>query len=477
MNITDWLLPWKAKAKIKELLACIDRENERNTPLVTKIHLLEEKLDTAEKILRAALDEKHTISTTLMVTRASEKDWNELAQKLDLEKNELASLNRSLCDQLEHSQADVALWKGRVESERKQREEIEKSIGTMKNEMHAAHAIAAQAVKLQEALEHEVSEHRESKQAVTGLTKWIKAAHRLDAPAPRGTIRRILQSARFKSKAIAGLMLLASLTCLGQAPFWRNSWSTNQVPPVIGTNLWVSNTASGMAWMFYNDPHSNRVARLWDITNMSPAVAGTGPYVSNYAGFATNTFVHGRMFFGGDPNTPGIYPQGYYTPAFGSTRFYNVDDPGTGYETNHHHTFNRNGMLLNQGQYYGDGGWLTNLTTEAFVAKSYALISNATPGKVAIFGSISDLTNSSIDADAIASTNWVTNFVAGRFIPTLNGSGTNNDFRYSGAANANLTFSGGNKAVFQYAPVEVAATASLYVQGNQTNEKTLYART
>lgn len=335
MNWKDWLLPWRAKAKIEQLQACLNQSADA-APFTAKIALLEERLEQTTKSLKAALDEKHTCATLLSSTRASEQDWRETASKLDLEKNELASLNRTLVDQLEHAKADVDEWKGKVKTERKQREDMEVALGKVEAELHEAHALAAKASELQEALDNEVKEHREAKQQLQGLTKWIRTTHRLDSVAPKGSIRNILQTSRFKASLVLVALLCVAGTAVAQAPFWRNSWSTNQAPPVIGTNLWISNTAQGQGWFFYNYPSSNAVARLRDITN---AFTGLSASTTNFNGInVTNRALIGDLVVTNSGNTTNLTNWGHqvwrFDDSFGVWRNITLDAlPGFGYPT------------------------------------------------------------------------------------------------------------------------------------------------
>lgn len=190
------------------------------------------------------------------------------------------------------------------------------------------------------------------------------------------------------------------LTCLSllaaNPPIVLNPWTTNQAPPVAGTNLAVRNPASGMQWLFYADPNSNRVARLWDITNMAPSLGTNFPgiRVSNTAYFS-NTYAAGSNYMAGtltESNIHGLtwtnwtapYPPGITFSAGGIDlssqgedipfRFYHhgavsfyLDGANNEWVVTNDALHINSSLLIDGsvtntgGIYYGDGSGLTNV--------------------------------------------------------------------------------------------------------------------
>lgn len=234
--------------------------------------------------------------------------------------------------------------------------------------------------------------------------------------------------------------LLCPLLLAAQAPIWRNSWSTNQSPPVIGTNLGVSNTASGFMWKFYGWPDSNMVARLSDVTNI---VGGSSASITNAV---ASVWTNGSaVVASGATNIEffGVVASNAPVGQIGNVRVWIQPSSGT----NVNFFFVTNGL-------YASNVFATNLSVDVFYVNTEMQLSNAlrvpfggTGTNTNVLGAffIGNGTNSVQFLNTNTFANWLSNQMVssglmGDFIPKSNGFGTNLSLLgYFHVGNSNLT--------------------------------------
>lgn len=99
------------------------------------------------------------------------------------------------------------------------------------------------------------------------------------------------------------------LTCVGvlaaNPPIVLNPWTTNRAPPVVGTNLGISNNASGFMWKFYGYPGSNTVARLMDLDPYALTNEAVVWHDTIYGNVWTNNLTFGVLFLSDAGNSAG----------------------------------------------------------------------------------------------------------------------------------------------------------------------------